>query len=129
MATNYINGEYIEALRDSSFRLTAERLVMNIGVRAYLKGFNCIADAVILYGTELCSRFCDIYDVIAEYRSVSHKSVMREIAYALSSEAEEIAKNLSAMTGANITKLEVHSGLVIAYLGKLFRAPEAAVYG
>ncbi|MDE6029521.1 MAG: sporulation initiation factor Spo0A C-terminal domain-containing protein [Clostridiales bacterium] len=126
METNALT-EYLSALSDPSFRLTAERLTMKCGVRSDLKGSRCLVDAIILYGTELCTGFCEIYRVIGELRNIKPKSVMREIAYAIS-QAFGIVDRLSKLVGVTLSDSDVHSGLVIAYLGKIFKHPDLALY-
>ncbi len=124
---NKVLSEYLTALSDPSFRLTAERLTMKCGVRSDLKGSKCLVDAIILYGTELCTGFCEIYRIIGEIRNIKPKSVMREIAYSIA-QAFGIAERLSKMIGIPLTDNDIHSGLVIAYLGKIFRHPDLALY-
>ena len=120
-------SEYVAVLGDSSFRLTAERLIMKCGVRSDLKGSNCLVDAIILYGTELCTGFCEIYRIIGEVRGIKPKSVMREISYAIV-QAFGIVERLSKLVGVPLTQNDIHSGLVIAYLGKIFKHPDLALY-
>lgn len=117
----------MSALADPSFRLTAEKLVLKVGVRVDLKGYNGLVDAVILYGTELCIKFCRIYRIVGELRNLKSKSVMREISYAVN-QAFDLPRKLSDLVGVEIPASDIHSGLVIAYLGKLFRSPSLAVY-
>ena len=119
--------EYLTALTDPSFRLTAERLTMKCGVRSDLKGSKCLVDAIILSGTELCTGTCEMYRVIGEIRNIKPKSVMREIAYALT-QSFCVAERLSKMIGVLLTDNDIHSALIIAYLGKLFRHPDLALY-
>ena len=127
MKTVFISNDILSALSDRSFRLTAERLVCKCGIRADLKGFDCLTDAVILYGTELCSGFCEIYRNIAAARKLKAKSVMREISYALC-QAFDLAAKLSALVGTEIPESDIHNALVIAYLGKLFKDPDLTIY-
>ncbi|MDE5592892.1 MAG: sporulation initiation factor Spo0A C-terminal domain-containing protein [Clostridiales bacterium] len=124
---NNVLSEYLTALSDPSFRLTAERLTMKCGVRSDLKGSKCLVDAIILYGTELCTGFCEIYRIIGELRNIKPKSVMREIAYAIS-QAFGIVDRLSKLVGVTLSDNDIHSGLVIAYLGKIFQHPDLALY-
>ncbi|MDE7107320.1 MAG: sporulation initiation factor Spo0A C-terminal domain-containing protein [Clostridiales bacterium] len=124
---NNVLSEYLTALSDPSFRLTAERLTMKCGVRSDLKGSKCLVDAIILYGTELCTGFCEIYRIIGELRNIKPKSVMREIAYAIS-QAFGIVERLSKLVGVTLSDNDIHSGLVIAYLGKIFQHPDLALY-
>lgn len=124
---NMIANEYIGLVGDPTFRLTAERLVLKCGVRADLKGCSCLIDAVILFGTESCSGFCEIYRLIGELRRLKPKSVMREISYAIS-QSFDISKRLSALVGIPISEADIHSGLVIAYLGRLFKNPDLSLY-
>lgn len=126
-AKNIGLSEYIDVLSDPSFRLTAERLVMKCGVRSDLKGSRSLVDAIILHGTELCSGFCEIYRIIGEVRNIKPKSVMREISYAIT-QAFGITGNLSKLVGVTLSECDIHSGLVIAYLGKIFRHPDLALY-
>ena len=119
--------EYISALSDPSFRLTAERLAIKCGIRSDLKGSKCLVDAIILYGTEQCDGFCDIYRIIGEVRKIKPKSVMREISYAIA-QAFGIVDRLSSLVGITLTENDIHSGLVIAYLGKIFKHPDLALY-
>ncbi|MDE5563132.1 MAG: sporulation initiation factor Spo0A C-terminal domain-containing protein [Clostridiales bacterium] len=126
METNVLS-EYLTAISDPSFRLTAERLTLKCGVRSDLKGSKGLVDAIILYGTELCTGTCEIYRIIGEIRHIKSKSVMREIAYAIA-QSFGIAERLSKMIGIPLTDNDIHSGLVIAYLGKIFRHPDLALY-
>lgn len=124
---NKVLSEYLAALSDPSFRLTAERLTMKCGVRSDLKGSKCLVDAIILHGTEMCTGFCEIYRIIGELRNIKPKSVMREIAYAIS-QAFDIVDRLSKLVGVTLSDNDIHSGLVIAYLGKIFKHPDLALY-
>ena len=119
--------ELKSVIDDPTFRLTAERLVIKSGVRADLKGSGSLIDAVILFGTGMCSGFCDIYRTIGEIRGIKPKSVMREISYAVS-QAFNLSQNLSAMVGTTIPEQDIHNGLVIAYLGRIFKNPSLSVY-
>ena len=127
MENNSRLSEYLTALADPSFRLTAEKLTMKCGVRADLKGSKGLADAIILYGTELCTGFCEIYRIIGEVRGLKSKSVMREISYAIS-QAFGIAERLSNLVAVTLSNNDIHSVLVIAYLGRIFRHPDLALY-
>lgn len=114
-------------LRDASFRLTAEKLALRCGIRADLKGFDYIVDAVILSGTETYTRTCEIYSRIGELRRAKEKAVMRAISYAVCN-AIDLPSRLGEMLGLNITASDIHNGLIIAYLGKLFRSPALSTY-
>lgn len=127
MENLFIRYELKAAVDDPSFRLTAEKLVYKCGIRADLKGSKCLTDAVILYGTGMCSGFCDIYRNIAAIRGLKPKSVMREISYAIT-QAFDLPTKLSMLVGANIPASDIHSSLVIAYLGSMFRNPDLSVY-
>lgn len=116
-----------DIIGDKTFRATAERLVIKCGVRADLKGFARLVDAVILYGTETSASFCEIYRMIGEMRKLKPKTVMREISYAVM-QAFDIAGRLSELIGLPVPPSDIHSGLVIAYLGKLFQNPDLSVY-
>ena len=124
---NIISHEVLSVVSDPTFRLTAERLVIKTGVRADLKGFKCLVDAVILYGTERFRKFSDIYAAVGAVRRLKHKTVMREISYAIA-QAFGLPARLSALVGVDIPPADIHSGLVIAYLGSLFKNPDVAVY-
>ncbi len=124
---NIIKNEYAELTADKSFRLTAERLVFRCGIHSNLKGYDCLADAVILYGAGACTGFCEIYRIIGLLRGLKPESVMREISYAIS-QARDIHIQLSKLTGFIVDKNDVHNALVIAYLGRIFRSPELSLY-
>ncbi len=124
---NIIKNEYAELTADKSFRLTAERLVFRCGIHSNLKGYDCLVDAVILYGTGACTGFCEIYRIIGLLRGLKPKSVMREISYAIS-QTRDIHIKLSKLTGSIVEKNDVHNALVIAYLGRIFRSPELSLY-
>lgn len=114
--------ESFSLITDKTFRFTAEKLVLQCGVRADLKGFNSLVDAVILYGTEYKTSFCEIYAEIGMLRGLKPKTVMREISYALA-QSYNLPERLSAMIGVPLSQSDIHCGLVIAYLAKLFRHP------
>lgn len=122
-----VSNDVRDAVFDPTFRFTAERLAFKCGVRADLKGFECLVDAIILFGTGCCNGFCEIYRTIGELRGLKAKSVMREISYAIM-QAFDLPTKLSTLIHAKITEADIHSGLVIAYLGKLFKNPELNVY-
>lgn len=124
---NIIKNEYAELTADKSFRLTAERLVFRCGIHSNLKCYDCLADAVILYGAGACTGFCEIYRIIGLLRGLKPKSVMREISYAIS-QTRDIHIQLSKLTGFIVDKNDVHNALVIAYLGRIFRSPELSLY-
>lgn len=124
---NKVLSEYLTALSDPSFRLTAERLTMKCGIRSDLKGSKCLVDAIILSGTELCTGTCEMYRVIGEIRNIKPKSVMREIAYAIL-QSFRVAERLSKLIGILLTDNDIHSSLVIAYLGKIFKHPDLELY-
>lgn len=109
-------------VRDASSRQTAEKLVLRCGIRADLKGFDYIVDAVILSGTGACTRVCEIYSRIGALHRAKPKSVMRAISYAISN-APDLPRHLGAMLGIEISATEIHNALIIAYLGKLFGSP------
>lgn len=124
---NFVSNECKSAVADQTFRRTAERLVIKCGIRADLKGCKHLIDAVILYGTELLDGFCEIYRTIGALRGIKPKSVMREISYAII-QAFDISSRLSKLIGTNIPESDIHSGLVIAYLGKVFKNPDIAIF-
>lgn len=114
-------------VEDRTFRLTAEKLALKCGVHANLKGFPRLVDAVILYGSGYFDSFGALFTQIGLLRDKKPKSVMREVSYAIM-QAFDIEKHLSSLLGANVPKNDIHSGLVIAYLGSLFRHPDASIY-
>lgn len=114
-------------LCDQTFRFTAEKLVLRSGVRADLTGFNYLVDAVIFNGTETYIHTCEIYAHIGQLRRAKVKTVMRSISYAIGN-AIDLPARLSEMIGITITAADIHNGLVIAYLGKLFRSPALSTY-
>lgn len=114
--------ESLELVKDKTFRFTAEKLVLACGVRADLKGFNCLVDAIILYGTEFSTSFCEIYNEIAIIRNLKPKTVMREISYAIT-QSFCLHERLSELMGIPISQADIHNGLVIAYLSNLFKHP------
>lgn len=116
-----------DLLSDRSFRLTADKLVLLSGVRADLKGYVFLADAVILFASDFCSGLCDIYRAIALFRNRSFKSVVRDISYAIA-QSSGVADNISRLIGTSVPLQDVHCGLVIAYLGKLFQNPVADLF-
>lgn len=118
---------YDKRLRDPVFRTTAERLVMRAGVSAKYKGAHTLADTVILYGTDVSHKFCTLYDIVADYRELKPKTVMREIDYAIS-QARELPVRLSVMIGTTVRADSIHSGLVISYLGLMFKNPNLSLY-
>lgn len=122
-----VNVFDMSLLRDQSFRLTAEKLALRCGIRADLKGFEYIVDAVILFGTETYTRMCEIYSRIGELRRAKEKSVMRAVSYSIAN-AIDLPSRLSEMVGINIAASDIHNGLIIAYLGKLFRSPALSTY-
>lgn len=123
----FVSSEYATVLGDPSFRLTAERLALKVGVRADLTGYTRLVDAIILYGTGMTDGFCSIYRAIGEARDIRYKSVMREIAYAINM-AFDLPRKLSDLVGVKIPPADIHSALVIAYLGKIFQNPSLALY-
>ncbi len=122
-----VTKSYVDILEDPVFRLTADKLVLRVGVSAKFKGATTLADAVILFGTNTCRKFCTIYSIIAEHRGLTMKSVMREISYAIYS-TRDIAERLSALLGIPIHDEDIHSGLVISYLGMIFKNPDLSLY-
>ena len=116
-----IENDCLTAIENTNNRLTAAKLVFKCGVRADLKGCQCLIDAVIIFGSDLCSNFCRIYNIIGKIRGLRQKAVMREISYAIY-HAYDLKARLSKMIGVSVK--DMHSGLVISYLGRLFDMPE-----
>jgi len=114
-------------INDNKLRSTAERMVMAVGIRADLKGFDRMVDAVILYGMGGCSSFNDLYESIGRLRKLKTKTVTREISYAIS-QSFDVAERLSKMVCVDIKPSEIHNGLVIAYLSKFFMYPDSGLY-
>ncbi len=114
-------------INDNMFRSTAERLVMAVGIRADLKGFDRMVDAVILYGAGGCASFNELYESIGRMRKLKTKTVTREISYAIS-QSFGVADRLSKKVGVDIKPSDIHNGLVIAYLAKLFARPDSELY-
>ncbi len=112
----------LNQLDNPRLRRTAERLIYRCGIRADLKGSDCLADAAILYscGARL---FYAIYDDVGAYRGKKSKTVQREISYCIA-QAPDLAERLSAMIGCRVSPADIHSSLVIAYLGKLLESAE-----
>lgn len=127
MKNTLITNEYQSIVNDRTFRLTAHRLVIKCGVREDLRGSSCLTDAIILYGSETSTSFCEIYRIVGEVRGIKPKSVMREISYAIN-QAFNLPTKLSALIGTDIPKTDIHNGLVIAYLGMLFKNPNFNIY-
>ncbi len=126
MSTLVLNDN-MSLLSDPSFRLTAEKLAIKCGIRADLMGFNRIVDAVILCGVGECTNSTEIYARVGALRNIKPKSVLRVITYAIR-HAFDLPARLSAMIGIPIPESDIHSGLVIAYLGRLFQNPSLALY-
>ena len=118
-----ITNEHKSVIEDAMFRKTAERLVLLCGVRADLSGYRCLTDAIILYGTEMCSGFGEIYDIVGQYREIQAKSVMRDICYAIR-QSYDLRRKMCEMLGIDISDADIHNGLVIAYLSAIFRDPK-----
>lgn len=119
--------EYMSVLSDNTFRHTANKLLIKCGIRAELNGYHYLTDAIVLYGTETCTKFCEIYRIIAAHRRIKPKSVMREISYAINNSIA-IHERISELIGIDIPQDVVHNGLVIAYLGVIFRDPDSSIY-
>lgn len=118
---------YAERLNDPGLRETAERLVMRAGVSAKYKGAHTLADTIILYGTDASHKFCTLYRIVAECRGLKFKTVMREIDYAIT-QSRELPVRLSVMIGTPIYEEDIHSGLVISYLGMMLKNPTISLY-
>lgn len=118
---------YADIICDKTFRKTASLLVTKSGVRSDLRGFACLTDAIILYGTESCESFCEIYRVIGELRHIKTKTVMREMSYCIM-RSYDLPERLTELTGTNIKLSEVHCGMVISCLGEMFKHPDPSLY-
>lgn len=106
-------------------RRDASALVLKCGVRADLRGFACLVDAIIISAHFPRAKFCQIYNAVGDRLNVKAKTVMREISYAIS-QAFDIHSALSAIVGIKIPRADIHSSLVIAYLANELRSkPEA----
>ena len=122
---NIVINNYVNVLIDPNNRFKAEKLTLLSGIRSDLKGSKFLIDSTILYGTDSSTAFCEIYDIVGKYRNVKPKTLMRAISYSLA-QSFSIAERLSALVGVNIPSSDIHSGLVIAYLGRLFKNPALA---
>lgn len=104
-------------------RAAAIGLVHKCGVRADLKGSDCLAEAVMLYAENRNKGFCEIYRIIAERRGLKPKSVLRQISYALNA-STDITERISEITGLAFDEQDVHAARIIAYLARLLELPE-----
>lgn len=109
-------------LYDNQSRLAAERLVIKCGVRADVKGFNYLIDAVILFGKDYSTNVKSIYSAIADTHGAEPLSISNQIAFAIA-QSFNLSDNLSRLVGMAIPSSDIHAKLVIAYLGRLFRNP------
>lgn len=107
--------EYVE---NSALRLKAEKLVIDCGIPAKLKGFDFIVDAVMLFGKVKLRGYQCIYGSIARLHGISSKDVNRDIGYALK-KSYDLHIRLSELVGLNFPQSEIHSSLVIGYLARL----------
>lgn len=107
----------LSAIKNENNRSIARDLVFRCGVRADLKGCQYLIDAVIIYGSNLCTSFCRIYGIIGKLRGRRQKAVEHSISYAIC-QAPDIKMYLSKLIGVEVK--ESHNGLVISYLGSLF---------
>lgn len=98
-------------------------LVHKCGVRADLKGSDCLAEAITLYAENRNQGFCEIYRIIAERRGLKPKSVLRQISYALNA-STGITERISEITGLTFDEQDVHAARIIAYLARLLELPE-----
>lgn len=92
-------------------------LVTEYGIPPDLIGSRYIAKAVELYSNQNCN-FNKIYNAVATAFSVSCKSVMRCISYAISN-AYNLREKICKAFNIDIPKGALHSSLVIAYLSIL----------
>lgn len=125
---NRFSDNYLELLNDRDFRNTAEALAIRSGIRTDLTGFSLLVDAIILYGTQTCVMSGKIYRIIAEVRDRQYKSVNRSISYDIR-HSPDVHIRLSELVGIPFRECDIHSSMVISYLGTLFRNPAVAVYG
>lgn len=114
---NTFDASYIECLKNKLLRKRAEKLVYRCGIRADLKGSECLVDAVILYSVGAVGSFCKLYELVGAYRSKKPKTVLREISYSIS-QATDLALNIAELIGCAVHDSEIHNSLVIAHLGK-----------
>ncbi len=92
----------------------ARSLVLKCGVRPDLIGCTFLISAVELRASGMLS-FSDIYGEIAREFSVSHKSVSRDIAYAVS-QADGLCGVLCEVLDIRLTPNQLYNSLVISYL-------------
>lgn len=106
--------------RVTSLRRSAELIAIKCGIRADLKGFERLVDAILLYGENSGTSFNSLYLLMSKSCGVKPKTIMREISYALS-QAFNLHDRLSQLLGIDILPQDLHSGLVIAYLSRLVK--------
>lgn len=123
---NTLDAGCIECLKNKQLRKRAEKLVYRCGVRADLKGSECLVDAVILYSIGASGSFYKLYELVGAYRNKKPKTVLREISYSIS-QATDLALHITELIGCAVPDSEIHSSLVIAHLGKALDDHDIAV--
>ena len=97
-------------------------IVLKCGIQPSLKGCEYLAEAIEMYTAGDYS-FTEIYRTIGERNGIKAKSVMRNIAYAIS-QGFDVCKKLSAIVGVEIPDAQIHTSLVISYLGHILKPPK-----
>lgn len=99
---------------DKKRHYVADNLVLKCGVPPYLYGCAFLTEAIELYAEGKYS-FSAIYRKIAAKKSVTPKSITRDISYAIS-QSFDIRDKLTEIMGVNIPRDQIHNSLVISYL-------------
>ena len=117
------NSKIRKAADNKRALLAVERIVLECGVRADLNGCAYLTEAATVYAACPDAKLTDIYGAVGSRHGVKPKTVMREINYAVA-QAFDVAEKLSALIGVRIPPAQVHGGLIIAYIGKLYSNPD-----
>ncbi len=108
----------ISVLLDADARRTAERIIALCGIPAGLKGFDYLADAIILYGLKGCRTLVNVYSRVAKLRGTDSKSVMHAIEYAVCVNPDA-AEHACALLGTELPRKYLRNGVIIPALGRL----------
>lgn len=114
--------EIEKAAEDKRAYFAVERLVLKCGIRADLNGCTYLTEAATIFAAHPRSKLADIYEAVGRIHDVKPKAVMRAISYAVA-QAFGVADRLSELIGTHIPPSQIHGGLVIAYIGKLYGNP------
>lgn len=99
---------------NDNIHAVATDLVLKCGIPPSLVGCDYLTEAVELY-SEHKHKLMALYEHIAENNDIKLKSVMRDIAYAIS-QSHDIHDKLSEMLDIPVDAGQIHRGLVISYL-------------